>query len=34
MQTWSVGMELINPCQVYAAECVSKIETILSIIFH
>ena len=30
----SEGIELLKCCQVYAAECVSKIKTILSIIFY
>ena len=30
----SEGSELLNVCQVYAAECVSKIKTIISIIFY
>ena len=34
MQTYLKALNYWNACQVYAAECVSKIKTILSIIFY
>ena len=34
MQTYLKALNYYNACQVYAAECVSKIKTILSIIFY
>ena len=34
MQTYLKALNYWNACQVYAAKCVSKIKTILSIIFN
>ena len=34
MQTYLKALNNLNACQVYDAECVSKIKTILSIIFY
>ena len=34
MQTYLKALNYWNACQVYAAECVSKIKPILSIIFY
>ena len=34
MQTYMKALNYLNACQVYADECVSKIKTILSIIFY
>ena len=34
MQTYLKALNYYNACQVYATECVSKIKTILSIIFY
>ena len=33
MQTYMKALNYQNNCQVYAAECVSKIKSILSIVF-